>query len=126
MIQGEIEYTERIAAWGGFSEVRKGTYGGKEVAVKCIKFTQHATSEKIMRVSGAYCGVQVVDSQLQVLCKEVIIWATLNHPNVVPFIGVTATPRFPSLITQWMAFGNIRSFSMKRPDLCTNLVRTRP
>ena len=51
-------------ARGGFSEVRKGMYRGEEVAVKCITFNQHVTSEKIMRVSGADCRVQAVDSQL--------------------------------------------------------------
>lgn len=50
--QGKVECSEDIAARGGFSEVRKGTYRGVEVAVKCITFNQHVTSEKIMRVSA--------------------------------------------------------------------------
>jgi hypothetical protein len=64
VIQGELACSEAIAAQGGCSEVRKGTYSGEEVAVKCIRFNQHVTSEKIMKVSRADCGVQVVDPRL--------------------------------------------------------------
>ena len=60
--QGELEYSESIAGRGGSSEVRKGRYGGEEVAVKCITFNQHVTSEKIMKVSYTYHRVQTVDS----------------------------------------------------------------
>ena len=58
LIQGKLEYSEDITARGGFSEVRRGTYKGEEVAVKCIRFNQHVTSEKIMRVSGTNFEVQ--------------------------------------------------------------------
>ena len=64
VIQGELECSEDIVGRGGFSEVRKGTYGGEEVAVKCITFNQHVTSEKIMKVSCADRRAQVIDTWL--------------------------------------------------------------
>lgn len=64
VIQSELECSEGIVGRGGCSEVRKGTYGGEEFAVKCPTFNQHVTSEKILKVSCAEYGIQVVDSWL--------------------------------------------------------------
>ena len=70
MIQGELECSEVIAGRGGISEVRKGIHEGEEVAVKCIMFNQHVTSEKVMKVICIHCRVQAVDSPCRSCAKR--------------------------------------------------------
>ncbi|KAJ6453973.1 kinase-like domain-containing protein [Mycena sanguinolenta] len=45
--------------------------------------------------------------------KEVLVWRYLEHPNIVPFLGVDSTT-FPNLamamVTPWMAQGNVISY----------------
>jgi serine/threonine protein kinase len=46
------------------------------------------------------------------------VWKQLNHPNVLPFLGVNTKLFSPSfcLISPWMENGNALSFLEKNPD----------
>ena len=43
-------------------------------------------------------------------CREVVAWNALRHPNVVPFLGVTADKNQFGMISEWMENGNINEF----------------
>jgi hypothetical protein len=47
-------------------------------------------------------------------CKEALIWRQLEHPNVVPFLGIDnetfATTGFLCMISLWMKHGTIMEF----------------
>ncbi|KDQ52543.1 hypothetical protein JAAARDRAFT_50223 [Jaapia argillacea MUCL 33604] len=47
---------------------------------------------------------------LQAFFREAVVWKHLRHSNVIPFIGVYATPSEFNLISPWMANGDIISF----------------
>ena len=51
-------------------------------------------------------------------CKEAVVWKRLNHPNIVPFKGVTFDPL--QLISEWMPGGELRDYVRKNRD--TSLV----
>ena len=49
--------------------------------------------------------------------KEVIMWKRLQHPNIVPFLGVLARiPPF-EIVYGWMDNGTITEYVRKYPDV---------
>ena len=42
-------------------------------------------------------------------------WKTLQHPNVLPLIGVTMSETCFAMISDWMLNGNINSFVKAHP-----------
>ncbi|KAJ7586154.1 kinase-like domain-containing protein [Mycena floridula] len=51
-------------------------------------------------------------------CREALVWRQLNHPNVLPFLGVNVDLFAPSfcLISPWMSNGNLMQFLQRNPD----------
>lgn len=52
----------------------------------------------------------VLTAIVQRFCKEVIMWKSLEHPNVLPLLGATMNDRF-IMISKWMDNGNINEFT---------------
>ncbi|KAK0498047.1 kinase-like domain-containing protein, partial [Armillaria luteobubalina] len=51
-------------------------------------------------------------------CQEALMWRQLQHPNILPFLGVSEelfAPRY-CLISLWMVNGNIISYLKTHPD----------
>lgn len=46
------------------------------------------------------------------------MWKHLNHPNIVPFIGVTFAPL--QLVSEWVTGGELREYI--GDGRCTNLI----
>ena len=44
-------------------------------------------------------------------------WKTLQHPNVLPLIGVTMTEAQFAMVSEWMANGSISEFVKTNPDV---------
>jgi len=53
---------------------------------------------------------------VQRFCKEVVAWKALQHPNVLPLIGVTMSESRFAMISDWMVNGNINNFVKAHPD----------
>ena len=92
MITDKVEVEDNIPASGGFADVRVGTYLGDLVAVKAMRVDERDGSMKRRKVS-IYDGFHnYLDAILTVFpqqfCKEVVIWNTLSHPNVLKLVGV--------------------------------------
>ena len=43
-------------------------------------------------------------------------WSSLHHPNVLPLLGVTMSETRLSIVTEWMANGNVDEFVKMRPN----------
>jgi len=100
-----LEGVERLgtdpASGGGFADVWKGTYQGKCVAIKTLRMFSGGDYEDLKKN----------------ISKEALLWHMLDHPNVQPFLGVTVlqsgdVERY-SLITPWVAEGNMMSYLKK-------------
>jgi len=52
---------------------------------------------------------------LQQFCKEVVLWSTLSHPNVLKLAGVKGDMDKGQFITisEWMTHGNIMEYIKK-------------
>ncbi|KAF9647776.1 kinase-like protein [Thelephora ganbajun] len=86
---------------GGYAEVWKGEHQGREVAVKVLKVYLTSDLDKITRR----------------FCKEVMTWKALCHPNVLPLLGVTMGNKQFTMVSEWMANGNINEFVKARRDV---------
>ena len=65
-------------------------------------------------------------SVLQTFCREALVWQTLNHRYVLPFLGidVESFPRQPCVVSPWMTNGTINEFLQKNGKVDVNqLVR---
>lgn len=64
-------------------------------------------------------GFQDLETLIRRLCREVQVWETLKHPNVVPFFGISFDfdrPDMPCMVSPWLSNGNIIEFLKKGPD----------
>ena len=116
MIKGDIRVSHEICASGGFGDIRSGMYEGVLVAVKTAKVRPHANLEKMRKVSvdgtlAFNLGVALIVLP-QRFYREVVLWGTLSHPNVLKLVGVQEDMKKMELITvsEWMMHGTIMDY----------------
>jgi len=75
------------------------------------------------RTSVTWDAVSTILSQQ--FCKEVVLWSTLSHPNVMKLAGVYGDMREGQFITvaEWMSHGNIIEFIKNNHTNRLELVR---
>ncbi|KAF7371194.1 Kinase-like protein [Mycena sanguinolenta] len=93
----ELEYEAQIGAGGGFSEVFKGTWNHHSVAIRVLQ-----TSDG-------------VSPDMSILRKEIKVWLTLRHPNILQFLGANTLDGKPFIVTPYMP-ENARQFLARRVD----------
>ena len=62
----------------------------------------------------------------QRFCKEVVLWSTLSHPNVLELIGVKEDVKKGEFVTvsEWMAHGTIMDYIENHHTNRLELVRS--
>ncbi|KAF9644349.1 kinase-like protein [Thelephora ganbajun] len=96
MITDRVDVSDRTIASGGFADVKSATYGDSTVVVRSLRVTSKEETEKIWSR----------------FCREVIIWNSLAHKNILKLLGVLGgihSPEF-STMTDFMAYGNIMQY----------------
>ena len=102
---------------------------GQLVAVKTMRIAVQDDFPKIRKVSikdiffPAWDAVSTV--LFQQFCKEVVLWNTLSHPNVLRLVGVQGDMEKGQFVTvsEWMAHGNIMQFIQNNHTNRLDLVR---
>ncbi|KAK7470070.1 hypothetical protein VKT23_001510 [Stygiomarasmius scandens] len=82
---------------GGFADIWRGELDGQIVCIKVPRMFTSSNQETKETTAFAFR-------------HEALLWRQLNHPNVLPFLGVNVnlfTPARLSLVSPWMENGNI-------------------
>ncbi|KAJ7108316.1 kinase-like domain-containing protein [Mycena epipterygia] len=88
----EIDYISEVGV-GGFGKVYRGTWNKTEVAIKVVRNVPTA----------------------EILRKEIKIWSTLRHPNIVQFLGANTLDEQPFVVMPYIPY-TARQFLRKHPD----------
>ncbi|KAF9789247.1 kinase-like domain-containing protein [Thelephora terrestris] len=101
VIKDEIEHPDsaQLQTSGGFADIKQGWYDGHMVAVKTMRVAVTDDFDKLRKQ----------------FCKEVIIWNSLSHPNVLKLLGVLSGfegHQFAT-VSEWMVHGNIMEYIRK-------------
>ncbi|MQM16829.1 hypothetical protein Taro_049789 [Colocasia esculenta] len=89
-------------AQGAFGKLYKGTYNGEAVAIKLLERPENNPER-----------AQLMEQQF---AQEVMMLATLRHPNVVRFIGGCRKPLVWCIVTEYAKGGSVRQFLMRRQN----------
>jgi len=112
-ISGGIEVSDDLLASTGFADLRSGRYRGRTVAIKILRVTARDDFVRIRKVRTNVGSRNMVSTVLlQRFCKEVVLWSTLSHQNILKLVGVQddARRRQFSIVSEWMLNGNIMDF----------------
>ncbi|CAL0330872.1 unnamed protein product [Lupinus luteus] len=89
-------------AQGASGKLYRGTYNNEDVAIKILERPENDPSK-----------AQLMEQQFQ---AEVMMLATLKHPNIVRFIGGCHKPMVWCIVTEYAKGGSVRQFLMKRQN----------
>jgi tRNA A-37 threonylcarbamoyl transferase component Bud32 len=89
-------------AQGAFGKLYKGTYNGEDVAIKLLERPENDLER-----------AHLMEQQFQ---QEVMMLATLKHPNIVRFIGGCRKPMVWCIVTEYAKGGSVRQFLTKRQN----------
>jgi serine/threonine protein kinase len=85
----DIVMTKRVGA-GAFGEVFKGTCMGETVAIKTM--------------------LDVTEDNVKEFKDEILLTATLRHPNIVNYVGACWGRELMCLVLEWVGRGSLRDF----------------
>ncbi|KAF9065338.1 kinase-like domain-containing protein [Rhodocollybia butyracea] len=109
ILDGLVCESKRAVKGGGFADVYMGRCDNRRVCIKVLRYFQEGSERETL---------------LRALSKEVLLWRQLNHPNILPFLGVNTEMFSPTfcIISPWMFNGDIISYTQKHPlDFDTKL-----
>ena len=89
-------------AQGAFGKLYRGTYNSEDVAIKILERPENDPAK-----------AQLMEQQFQ---QEVMMLATLKHPNIVRFIGACRKPMVWCIVTEYAKGGSVRQFLTRRQN----------
>ena len=99
----------------------KHNHQGREVAVKTLRISTTTDLQALTYVS-LWCFapraiINMLTMTVQRFCKEFVLWNALQHPNVLPLIGVRMTDTEFTMVSEWMPNGSINRYVKERQDV---------
>ena len=116
LLQLELIRMGRVRGRGGFAEVSDGDYSGFPVAIKRLR-TNEGDSGGAFKVRSVDLACYRCSVFTQRLCREIITWKHLSHPNILPLLGVyvSTDQRDFSILTEWMPNGDVMQYACSNP-----------
>ncbi|KAF9641929.1 kinase-like protein, partial [Thelephora ganbajun] len=100
LLQGLKKCGDIAVASGGTTDIWRGAWGDKPVALKAFRIY----------------SLQDLQEAKKILWKLVPIWKRLAHENVLPFHGVDTSIFQLALVYEWGHNGNIMRYLESHPD----------
>ena len=104
-------------AHGDNIELLEGSCGGRKVSIirpRAFSDDDETHRKVCVRYNASlYCIHLRISAVLQTLFKGAVIWKSLRHPNIVPFVGVTTSPL--QIVSEWMPNGTLTEFIQRNP-----------
>ncbi|KIK59390.1 hypothetical protein GYMLUDRAFT_44736 [Collybiopsis luxurians FD-317 M1] len=103
-VEEAVRVGRHAVSGGGFADIWRGRFNNGDVCLKVLRiFTSDGDVGKWV---------------LKEFCEEALVWKQLDHPNVLPFIGVNREIFYPSycFVSPWMQNGNIMSYLEEHPE----------
>ncbi|KAJ7482316.1 kinase-like domain-containing protein, partial [Mycena galericulata] len=96
-ITGVTGRDEHPTFGGGFGDIYRSTYDGKTVALKHVRTFQRDEEHRRLRLQ---------------FCREALVWQHLQHPYILPLIGIDRETFSPSLcmVSPWMEHGTVLKY----------------
>ena len=115
LLRGEI-HIGRVCHRSRFADVSKGEYSGSIVAIKRLRMNKE-DYERVFKVPPVNSLRTRRSTFTQKLCREVIGWKRLAHPNILPLLGVciTASKNSFDILTEWMPSGDVVRYGKANP-----------
>ena len=87
------------------------------MAIKRLK-TNEGDSDGVFKVHPVERAHRHHSVIIQRLCREVVGWKHLSHPNIFPLLGVSmSADPYPFLIlSEWMPNGNVMQYARSNPE----------
>jgi serine/threonine-protein kinase TNNI3K len=111
---------------GGFADIYRGRHQGRDVALKRLRVWE-SQDRHITHCVWLHPPIHffLLFSLLleQMLCKEALVWAQLDHIHVLPFLGLDGET-FPGalcMISPWMQHGTV--FHHIRDTICLDVMQ---
>ena len=108
-IPGELSFSTMWPVSScGSADIYRGSLAEGDVCMKQLRI--YINAAKVKQVPHSH-NLQLDHHILigfKALCKEAVIWKNLDHPNIVPFKGVTLQP--PQLVSEWMPGGHLHEY----------------
>ncbi|KAJ7144140.1 kinase-like domain-containing protein [Mycena epipterygia] len=96
IIFGVTERDDQASFSGGFGEVFRAMYQGKAVALKRMRMLQTTDQRRLRQKFG----------------REALVWQSLDHPYILPLIGIDTETFAPLLcmVSPWMKNGIVTKY----------------
>ena len=118
ILQQELIRVGRVHYHGGFAEVSNGEYLGRPVAIKSLKIGDGDSNRafRVPLINFLACHHYLAFTQR--LCREIIGWKYLFHPNISPLLGVSVStdPHCFCILSEWMSNGNVMQYTRSNPE----------
>lgn len=98
-----------------FSDIYQGSFDGKLVALKSLRVHEQDRA-KILKVSYTLCTSDIRAHGLfdQAFCEEASTWRSLQHANIVHFLGVSKVFEV-CIVSLWMSNGTVPKYLQTYP-----------
>ena len=102
---------------GMFTEVSSGEYLGFPVAIKRLKVNE-GDPDSTFKVPLVNLTHHPYSTSTQRLCREVIGWKRLSHPNIFPLLGISVStdPYHFLILSEWMSNGDVMQYARSNPE----------
>ena len=93
----------------------EGSLNGSKVCVKRLRVYSSGDPEMAKNVRFRLYFCPHVPDKRQTFFQEAVVWKRLEHPNIVPLLGVTVAPL--QLVSVWMAGGELLEYIDTHPSI---------